>query len=451
MKRILFISIILFTVASASFAQTVLESRLADFKADDSSMKIAYVLAGDPSIGSDYALCLTPFLCNAGGDSLFLDPIVFRGKRNMRYAERMAFYNKLSQDSSPCLPLNATQQCEQTFSRADYPWLWDGRIELGIKREKEGCCNVVDMPRQHIGHFAYVPPFKPQLAYVEDNTGKAGELQKDNPVLQHISKYRPYDDTRILRKEKGGLYVHFPLDKATLQHDFRNNAATLDRIEYITRAIMADTTSSVKVIQIVGLASVEGPQHRNAALADNRAKALKQYVQSKVHTPDSIYEAVNGGEAWTELRDQVNDSDMEWKEDLLAIIDSKNDPDKKERMIKSLAKGRAYAYLSEHILKDQRNSGYVRIYYDYVPDSAARLINKAVEMMKEERYAEALALLRTVAYDKRSHAPLGVAYYMTGDEQKGVEYMRMAADEGNESALCNIRQIEAIQAARKVE
>ena len=90
MKRLLIIAII-FAAALTAFAQAPLESRLTDFKADDSTMKITYVLAGDQTVGSDYALCLTPFLCNAKGDSLFLDPIVFRGKRNMRYAERSRF------------------------------------------------------------------------------------------------------------------------------------------------------------------------------------------------------------------------------------------------------------------------------------------------------------------------------------------------------------------------
>ncbi|MFS6554548.1 hypothetical protein VPJ68_03430, partial [Parabacteroides distasonis] len=80
-------------------------------------MKITYVLAGDQTLSSDYALCLTPFLCNAKGDSLFLDPIVFRGKRNMRYAERSRFYDGVPQTTDSELPLNATQQRELTLSR----------------------------------------------------------------------------------------------------------------------------------------------------------------------------------------------------------------------------------------------------------------------------------------------------------------------------------------------
>lgn len=62
------------------------------------------------------------------------------------------------------------------------------------------------------------PEAEPVLVFhpVEDNTGKAGVLQQENPLLEHISNYRPYDRTRVLRKEKGALFVHFPVNKSVL-------------------------------------------------------------------------------------------------------------------------------------------------------------------------------------------------------------------------------------------
>lgn len=445
MKRI-FIIAILGVCMTCTYAQTTMQrSSLLDFKADSTSMHLVYMLAADSTLGSDYALCCTPLLTNGRGDSLLLEPIMFRGKRNMRYIERRRFYNKATQATAAELPLNATQKRELTLSRKDYPWLWHGEITLGMKMEKEGCCKVEELAMRQLGQFKYIPPFIPVFAEVDANTGKAGELQKDNPVLQHISQYRPYDDTRILSKEEGALYVHYPVNKADLLHDFRNNAATLDQIEDITKAIMADSTSSVKIIQIIGLASVEGPQKSNSTLASNRAEALRRYIQQKVNTPDSLYECVNGGEAWAELRDKINYTDFEWRESLLAIIDSKLEPDNKERKIKALDNGRAYAYLKEHILKDQRNSGYVRIYYDYVPDIAAKCINEASALMREGKYAEALYTLKTVEKDERAQNALGVAYYMTGDKEKGIELMRRAAANGNESARRNIEQLERQQ------
>lgn len=137
-------------------------------------------------------------------------------------------------------------------------------------------------------------PFEPTVNVVADNTGKAGELEKKFDVLTHISNYQPYD-AKIRRK--GALNVHFPLGKTTLLHDFMGNAPTLDRICDITRQIMADTTSSVKLIQLVGLASPEGSVTLNNRLADGRVKALRQYIVDNVSDTRGIeFEMVNGGE-----------------------------------------------------------------------------------------------------------------------------------------------------------
>lgn len=413
---------------------------------DSTALSLAFTLADGDSVGSDYAVRAVPMLTDGCGDTLRLAPAVFRGKRNMRYVERQRYYGTVDAAEGNEVSAGKPVSYSVNLSRADHPWLWAGKVNLDVSRTKEGCCDVIPLAEAPVGSFIYIPPFRPVLADVPDNTGKAGELERDNPVLQHISKYRPYDDMRILRKEKGALVVHFPLDKSELRHDFRNNGPTLDRIVSITRDIMADTTSTVKVIQIIGLASVEGPVRRNRALAGQRAEALRRYVQGRVHTPDSLYECVNGGEAWTELRDQIADEQSEWRDLLLDIIDNEPDADRRERRIKALDGGKAYAYLKENILKDQRNSGYLRIYYDYVPDTAARTINAATALLRQERYDEAKRMLLTVKADPRSWNALGVALYMTGNEDTATAYFRKSADAGNQQAKDNLRQGEEIKA-----
>ena len=94
------------------------------------------------------------------------------------------------------------------------------------------------------------------------------------------------------------------------------------------------------------------------------------------------------------------------------------------------------------MLSDQRNSGYIRVYYDYVPDSAAAVINRASELLRDKRYAEALTMLLTVENDERAHNALGVALYMTGRKEESLRHFRAAAASGNEDALRNIEQLE---------
>ena len=303
------------------------------------------------------------------------------------------------------------------------------------------------------------PPFHPVLAEVKEFGGVADSLMKTHPVLRHKSQYRPYDETRILRKEEGALYVHFPLNKIDLRRDFRDNAEVLDQVVEVTRLIMADTTSSVSCIQIIGLASFEGTLSHNQWLSDGRAKALQYYVQQHVKVPDNLFETIGGGEAWTEFRDQINDIKIEVKkqgqgakgglteaeiDEVLRIIDTEKDLDRREQRIRQMNGGRTFRYLKEHLLADQRNSGYVRIYWDHVPDVKAQLINRASELLRgdnEADHREALNLLRQVTDDPRAYNALGVACYLNGLKDEARQWFQKAADRGNSDAQRNLEAI----------
>ena len=331
------------------------------------------------------------------------------------------------------------------------------KITLNIVYQK-----IPKKPQEPEKPMIIEPPIKmppqPVLTFhpVADNTGKAGILQHDNPVLAHISEYRPYDRTRILRKEKGALYVHFPVAKSDLTRDFRNNADVLDRIIDITRQVMADTTSSVRRIQIVGLASIDGTVDVNERLATNRGEALKRYIQQQVpQATDDLFDVANGGEAWAELRDQMNDVVTEMTtsgveadgarlaglREAINIIDTEADLTRREQRLRQLNGGRTFDYIKEHLLADQRNSGYIRIYYDYVPDAAAATINQASEYLQQERYNEALQLLQGVKNDPRAQNALGVALWHTGNQGEAFECFRRAAEQGDDDARENFRQL----------
>ena len=392
---------------------------------------------------SDYAVTVTPMLCTAT-DTLRLEPVTVRGARNVRKLHRDYVLNHkgILPPYISAAEMPATVTGSTNISLKDYPWVRRSQLTLCTLTEREGCCKVETIGCSAGQQTAYRTPFTPVFSPVADNTGKAGQLEKDNPVLAHISTYKPYDHTQALRKVAGMLYVHFPLDKIELRHDFRNNATTLDRIIDITRQIMADTTSLVEKIQIVGLASVEGSVKHNQWLAGERANALKQYVQQKLSLPDRIFETVNGGEAWAELRDQVSDLSFDGRDDILHIIDTEVNPDRREQLIRRHNGGNTYRYLRDNVLSDQRNSGYLRIYYDYVPDKAAATINEASQLLQQEKYAEALRLLQSVSNDRRAQNALGVALYMTGNEQEALRCFHRAAQDGNADALKNLEQLE---------
>ena len=264
-----------------------------------------------------------------------------------------------------------------------------------------------------------VAKFMPALSFVTDNTGKKGEYN-------------------------GELQVHFPMAKAEIDEGYNGNEQVLKQIVAATKRIQQDTTLIINKIQIAGLASVDGPKALNERLAGKRAEALKQYIQQATALSDSLFECNNGGEAWSELRNQIAQSDAEHKEEMLSIIDNEQNVAKRERKLKTLNGGKAFAYVRNHLLESQRNSIFLRIYYDYAPDEAAKSINLGTQLLQSERWEEALAELQKAKADKRAQNALGVAYYMTGNLDAALRYWKQAAAQGDSQAQMNLQQYEQI-------
>ena len=320
-------------------------------------------------------------------------------------------------------------------------------------------------PQEILPPQEVLPPqeFVPELPVVEEWKGTAGKLEKTHPVLRPMSEYRPYTPDRILRKEEGPLCVFYELDKVRLLRSFsekeyhRDNGPVLDEIMDVTAQILSDTTSSVKVIQIVGLASIEGRLSHNVWLADERALSLQKYIQERLSIPDSMFETMGGGEAWSEFRDQIHDlvlegggagltlEQLQW---VINVIDTEPDVNRREAILKKKDGGALFAKLKANVLQDQRNSGYLRIYYDYVPDESAREINSAIDLMASGDYAGALKALEAKRDDARSDNAYAVALFYNGREAEAMEMLRKAAAAGDESASRNLMQLEDIARQR---
>ena len=301
------------------------------------------------------------------------------------------------------------------------------------------------------------------LPEVEDYMGKAGDLLPHHPVLRPTSEYTPYTPDRILRKEEGALYVFFELAKSDLKRTFteggstRDNGPVLDEIMDITSQIMADTTSRVSTIQIIGLASVEGSLQNNQRLSHARANALKKYIQDRLSIDDSLFELVAGGEAWTELRDQVSDLiaeggneslSVEDLQKVLDVIDGTADWNERERRLKALSGGRIYKVLLSTVLQEQRNSGYIRIYFDYVPDEGARAINDAISVFENGNVESALEKLEGLRGDSRSDQAYAAALLKSGREAEAVEVLEAAVERGDEGCKALLADWKAFAAKR---
>ena len=81
---------------------------------------------------------------------------------------------------------------------------------------------------------------------------------------------------------------------------------------------------------------------------------------------EEVFDISSGGEAWSELRSLVEDSEFDGKAQVLDIIRNTKNPWLREVRIKELNDGKVYQYLNDHLFIGQRVAGYMRIYYDEV-------------------------------------------------------------------------------------
>ena len=197
------------------------------------------------------------------------------------------------------------------------------------------------------------------------------QLAKEYPVLAHISEYKAYDRSQVLRRDQRALFVYFQQGKSTIDTGWRANGETLDRVVRATQGLLALQDARLRKIQIVGLASFDGSQPLNERLARERALSLKSYIQDRLHVADDQFEVSYGGEDWADFRDQIEEAIANGSDHAAAlqkvidIIDREQDLTRREQQIRKLNGGHTFQYIKEHLLADQRNSGYLRIYFDY--------------------------------------------------------------------------------------
>lgn len=404
---------------------------------DSTSLTVSMPLDADgQEIRRNTRLIVTPVLVGEDGNSKTLPTVEFATRRNRKYNDRMVALEKGQRNN-----VYGTRDTVQYLQNVEVEeWMLHTPLTLQLVREKEGCCNISLLSEDKVATTAYVPPFVPVSDYIAPRLSVAEEIAQREPVLRPSSEYRPFDRNVPLAKMKGALYVHFKVNKSALEYDYRSNAETLDKIVDMMKRIEEDSTSSVVKVRIIGLSSPEGPVSLNERLSVQRAEALKKYVSQRVSLPAECYEVIGAGEAWADLEYVIENSNLDEKEELLAILRDTEDEVKREALLRKFNGGKAFEYLKQQVFVDQRNSGYIQVYYDAVPDSGAETINRCVQLIKDEKFDEVVALLENLD-DSRKYNTLGVAYFMLGRKDQALECFEKAVANGNTDAVNNLNEL----------
>ena len=258
-------------------------------------------------VDANRAVLLTPRLVN-GADSLDLPSIGIYGRRRYYYYVR----NGISTISGGAeKSFQASKKPEQLeYNNLILYEEWMNGATLTVHRSDWGCCQTIlaqyegELGRHHEAFF-------PELVFVQPKA----EVMKS-------------------RSLSGSAYIDFPVNQTVIYPDYRRNTVDLGKIQATIDSVRNDKDVTITSVWLKGYASPESPYKHNTELAIGRTAALKKHIGQLYHFADDIIQTDYEPEDWGGLRRYVEQSNIDHRAEILALIDSDMEPDAKEAKIK---------------------------------------------------------------------------------------------------------------------
>lgn len=217
---------------------------------------------------------------------------------------------------------------------------------------------------------AHEPEEAQTIAAQEPETAPESKVAPTTPIhirehfVRDHNDYQPHREAIAFRSQDSNSFLFFDTDIAAFDTAYLENNKTMQRFMDAMGEIMADSTIRISRIHIVGLASFDGRVSYNVKLAGHRAQAMKEHIQSVYALPDDLFELTNGGESWDELVALLTDEQFDGKEEVLRIIETEPDLQRREWLIKILNGGQTYQYMQTELKPIMRSLGWITIYVE---------------------------------------------------------------------------------------
>lgn len=158
----------------------------------------------------------------------------------------------------------------------------------------------------------------------------------------------------------GTAHITFPINNATVQSGYENNAVELGRISKDLKSIMSDSTLTLHNLTIHGFGSIDGPYRLNEKMAHQRTDSVAAFVSSLSNLSGDFIATRSTAEDWVGFKqfvERCSTDQLPHKEEILSIINGTREPDAKEWLIKSTYP-EDYRYLIDNCMPQLRRSDY---------------------------------------------------------------------------------------------
>ncbi len=289
-------------------------------------------------VAGNRAVLLTPRLVN-GSDSIDLPSVGVYGRRRYYHYVRNGESMLTGSDELSYKAADKPATIEYSKVLPYEEWMNGAALKLG--RSDYGCCNSLLAEQAGVlgGYAEAAEPAMPALVYV-----------------------RPQAEAVKSRSLEGSAYIDFPVNKTYISPDYRRNRAELGKIQATIDSVRSDRDVTITRVWLKGYASPEGSYDGNTRLAKGRTQSLKDYIGRLYRFSDGVIATDYEPEDWAGLRRYVEQSGLEHRSEILAIIDSDREPDNKEWKLKSTYP-EEYRFLLQECYPALRHTDY-RIAYN---------------------------------------------------------------------------------------
>ncbi len=284
------------------------------------------------NIKTTHVVVLTPAIIN-GSDTLLLQSVGIYGRN------RRIFYMRNEEDkptSVDDINLPSSKSSEVIKYNVTVPFSdWMNGCKVELVRTDFGCCGESSViSRAELVDRFPIEPYFPELIYL-----------------------RPEREVVKTREISGSAFIDFPVSKTKINPTYRNNTAELSKITGTIDSVKNANDITIKAISIKGYASPESPYSNNSRLAKGRTEALKEYVETLYHFGEDFIKTDFEPEDWAGLERYVMASSLSNKDQILGVIRSDIEPDRKEWIIKNTWK-EEYKHLLNECYPALRHSDY---------------------------------------------------------------------------------------------
>lgn len=426
MKRSLFLGamLVLTIVASAQFSPENYSSMH-----NDSCWHFTFDY-NTPKMPSDEGMLVVTHVCTpdtcVSSATRYLQGKRYSKRYIRRYGTRPELHKEGSHRCTLSVPESAISDTVYAVTYSEY--------DNGVKVEYICDTVAIAMPECPPMSCHRVKPMKSSTDHVA----------MKNPHVHSMRHYSPLTANNANEMSVTPNVVRYVTNSSKLDPEYLDNAKNIEELMSIIDEVLADSSTHLEAVQIIGYTSPDGNGNR-ALLGKERATAMRDHISKHHHLPDSIFEVANGGTNWEMLYSNIMSMEKGNADSLIAVMKNVSDPMKRESILKKYKGGTLYRELTEKIFPNHRMACCTGIYYSYAPDSATIALNKIVDELINDPspdYGRLIAELKQYSNDPRGLNLQGVIDYRRHHRYAAEQAFARAAAMGDEQAAVNLLILE---------